>query len=171
MQSILNESRFDFLSAADKDFILAFDREMTRLGYDFGANIGDGFCWGKYMILYRKSGVKSDKVYARIYLRESNVALRLFLNGIDDHREYIENAPDFIQEVFTGPDGDCQRCHNDKGGVCKFRKTYTLNDRKIDKCSGYTFEFQHPDLLKLDAYVALFNEFYPPSQRRKVLRP
>jgi hypothetical protein len=22
---------------------------MTRLGYDFGGNIGSGYCWGKHM--------------------------------------------------------------------------------------------------------------------------
>jgi hypothetical protein len=166
MESILKESRFDFLSAADKDFILAYDREMNRLGYDFGGKIGDGYCWGRYMILYRKSGAKSDKVYARVYLRDSGPALRLFLNGIDAHRDYIENAPDFIQEVFVGPAGDCQRCHNDKGGACRFRKTYTLHQRTIDKCNGITFEFREPDLLKLKDYIALFTEFYPLAERR-----
>jgi len=33
MDTILNEARFDYLSNDDKAFILAFNDEMTRLGY------------------------------------------------------------------------------------------------------------------------------------------
>jgi hypothetical protein len=161
MNEVLQEEQFSFISSDDKAFILAFDDEMARLGYDFGNKIGSGFCWGKYMMIYTKSGVKSKNVCVRIYIRETSIVLRLFFNGIDKHREYIEKAPAHIKEVFVGPYGDCKRCHNDKGGTCQFRKTYTLDGRVIEKCNGSTFEFHDPSLEKLEDYIALFREFYP----------
>ena len=158
---ILKEDRFDFLSAANHEFILAFDEEMNRLGYDFGDTIGDGFCWGRYMLIYRRSGVKSSKVYARVYLREADIVLRLFLSGIDQHHQFIEQAPAHIQQVFTGHFGDCQHCKNEKDGQCKFRKTYTIAGQLIEKCNGNTFWFHQPVIEKLPDYIALFTEFYP----------
>jgi len=161
MNDFLEEDQFNFISKNDKEFILAFTEEMTRLGYNFGDKIGDGFCWGKYMIIFRKSGVKSKNVFARIYIRDSSIVLRLFLNSIDRHREYIENAPFHIKDVFVGNYGNCHRCHNDKGGACQFRKTYSLDDRIIEKCNGSTFEFHDPSNHKIPDYIGLFTEFYP----------
>jgi len=160
MIDLLNEARFDFISRADKGVILAFNNEMSRLGYNFGDAIGSGYCWGKYMLIYRKSGVKSEKVYARIYISDTGIALRFFLNAIDKHRAYVENAPAHIKEVFTGDEGNCKHCHNDKNGVCRFRKTYTIDDRLIEKCNGITFEFSNPGIDKIPDYVALFTEFF-----------
>ncbi len=161
MKNIMSQSRFDFISDTDKSFIIAFDDEMKALGYDYGNNIGSGCCWGRYMIIYSKTGVKSKKVIARIYIREDgNIVLRLFFSGIDDHRGYIENAPAYIKDVFTGAHGDCSHCKNDKNGVCKFRKSYTLNDRLIEKCNGVVFEFHQPDMSKLPGYIGLLHEFY-----------
>jgi len=168
MKELLNENRFDFISPADKGFILAFDEAMTGMGYGFGGSIGSGYCWGRYMVIYTKTGVKSKKVAARLYLRDESILLRLFLNDIDRHREYIEQAPAYIQEVFTGTHGDCQRCHNDKGGVCKFRKSYTLHGRLIEKCNGITFEFADPSLEMLPDYLGLFREFYSKKKVGKV---
>lgn len=96
MKTVLAEERFNDISAENKAFILAFDKEISELGYGFGGNIGSGFCWGKYMIIYSKNGVKSKQVVARIYIRENCIILRLFLNKIDKHREYIENTHTFI---------------------------------------------------------------------------
>ncbi len=166
LAEVLNEDRFDFISPADKGFILAFDGEMARLGYDCGGKIGSGYCWGKYMLIYTKTGVKSKAVYARIYIREASTVLRLFLNGIDQHREFIENAPAYIKEVFAGPHGDCVHDHDGEDGGCMFRKTYTLDGRLIEKCSGITFEFHDPNLQKLGDYVALFTEFYPKKKAK-----
>ncbi len=168
LADILNEDRFDFISTADREFILAFDGEMARLGYDFGGKIGSGYCWGKYMLIYSKSGVKSKAVYARIYIRDTSIVLRLFLNGIDKHREFIENAPAYIKEVFVGPRGDCVHDHDGEDGGCMFRKTYTLDGRLIEKCNGITFEFHDPDLRKLGDYVTLFTEFYPKKKGKPV---
>lgn len=165
MIDLLNEARFDFISRTDKGFILAFNDEMSRLGYTFGNAIGSGYCWGKYMLIYRKSGVKSEKVYARIYIRETSIALRLFLNAIDKHRAYVENAPAHIKEVFTGDEGNCKHCHNDKSGVCRFRKTYTIDGRLIEKCNGITFEFCNPGMDKIPDYIALFTEFFSNKRR------
>lgn len=165
MIHLLNEDRFDFISNHDKEFILAFNDEMNKLGYDYGGKIGSGFCWGKYMIIYRKSGSKSEKVFARIYIKDESVVLRLFFNAIDKHREYVEKTPSHIKEVFIGDNGNCQRCHNDKHGVCRFRKTYTIDNRLIEKCNGITFEFHNPGLQRIPDYIALFSEFYPGKKR------
>ena len=161
MDNFLQEEKFDFISGADKAFIREFNDAMTRFGYDFGGNIGSGACWGRYMLIYRKTGAKSRNVYARIYIRDTSVVLRLFLNGIDRHRQYLENAPAHIQEPFIGPRADCRYDRVDKNGGCKFRKTYTLHGRLIEKCNGETFEFHHPSQHPLDDYLSLFTEFFP----------
>jgi hypothetical protein len=167
MNYILEEERFDIISNKDKAFILAFNDEMTKLGYDFGNKIGNGFCWGKYMIIYTKSNVKSKNVFARIYIRDASIVLRLFLNKVDNHRVFIENTPSHIKEVFAGDYGNCKHCHNNKDGACRFRKTYTLDGRVIEKCNGSTFEFYNPSLQKMNDYIALFTEFYPKKKQRK----
>lgn len=161
IKTVLAEERFHFISPENKAFIISFDNEILKLGYGFGGNIGSGFCWGQYMIIYSKVGVKNKKVVARIYIRENSIVLRLFLNKIDKHREYIENAQSFIKEVFIGEHGKCNHCHNDKEGICKFRKTYTIDHHFIEKCNGVTFEFWEPNLEKLPYYVSLLKEFYP----------
>lgn len=159
MEELLEEERFSFISDADKVFIKDFNCEMGRLGYDFGGGIGDGVCWGKYMILYTRKGVKYKKVAARIYIREKGIALRLFLNCVDKHREYIENAPGHIKEVFIGEHGNCS-C-NPKKENCRMRKTYLVDGKWMEKCSGVVFEFLNPTVDKLPDYMALFREFYP----------
>ena len=113
------------------------------------------------MIIYSKLEVKSKQVAARIYIREKSIVLRLFLNKLDKHREYIEKAPSHIKDIFTGEHAACTHCHNDKAGVCKFRKTYTLDNKYYEKCNGITFEFPEPDLEKLPGYIGLLKEFYP----------
>ncbi len=165
MKDLLREERFDLITNNDKEFIVSFNNEMTLLGYGFDNKIGSGYCWGKYMIIYTKSKVKSKKVFARIYIRDERIVLRLFLNAIDNHREYVENTPSHIKEVFVGDHGNCQHCHNDKDGVCRFRKTYTLDDRLIEKCNGITFEFHNPSIQKIPDYISLFTEFYPNKKR------
>lgn len=168
METILAEQRFDFLSERDKAFILAFDREMEAFGFDFGGSIGSGYCWGRYMVIYAKSGVKSKQVPARIYLREDGIVLRLYLNQIDKHRAYLEQAKPFILAPFLGPRGDCTHCHNDKNGMCKFRKSYTLCGRDIDKCNGITFEFFEPSLERMPDYIGLLREFYPGKKKTAI---
>lgn len=166
MKAILEENRFDIVSKENKDFILAFNDEITKLGYDFGGNIGSGFCWGKYMVIYSKTGVKNKQVAARIYIRENSIVLRLFLNQIDKHREYIEKSKDFIKDVFTNDFGRCKHCRDEKEVNCKFRKSYRLDDELIEKCNGVTFEFWEPNLDKLPDYIDLFKEFFPLRRKR-----
>ncbi len=166
MRSLLSEDRFDFIVQKDKDFILSFDEAIQTLGYSCGGEIGSGYCWGKYMIIYFKTGVKAKKVAARIYLRDQGIVLRLFFHQVDDHRDYIENAPEFIKNVFMEGHGDCHRCENKPDGVCGFRKAYTINDRRIEKCSGVVFEFWEPSLEKLPGYISLLEEFYPVRNRK-----
>ncbi len=69
-EELLSEDRFTIISDADKALIRAFNSEMEALGYDFDGGIGDGYRWGRYMILYTKTGTKSKKGIARIYIRE-----------------------------------------------------------------------------------------------------
>lgn len=165
MKSILENEIFNIISAEDKAFIIAFDDEITKFGYDSGGNIGSGFCWGKYMIIYSKTGVKNKQVAARIYIREEGIILRLFLNKIDKHRKYIEDSSAYIKDVFINEHGKCQHCHDEKGGNCKFRKAYTINNNYYEKCNGMTFEFRKPDLKKLGDYIGLLREFYPVKKK------
>jgi hypothetical protein len=161
LKELLKETRFDFVSGADKEFMVGLDDELARLGYDFGGKIGDGYCWGRYMLIYRKTGAKSQNVYARVYLREQGVALRLFLNDIDRHRPFIEQAPRHVKDAFTDEFGRCEHCHNEKDGKCRFRKAYTIDGSFIEKCNGYTFEFRAPAVSRLPDYLSLFAEFNP----------
>ncbi len=166
MDRLLQEERFHYVSETDKAFILAFDDEMTRLGYEFGNKIGPGFCWGNHMIIYTKSGVKSKNVYARIYIRDTDIVLRLFLSNIDKHREFIEKAPAHVKEVFVGEYAACKHDRDDGEGKCQFRKTYTIDNRRIEKCNGLTFEFPRPSAELLTDYIALFAEFFPQKKAR-----
>lgn len=159
MEEIMLENRFKIISDSDKAFINSFDKEIQKLGYDFGGGIGDGYCWGKHMIIYAKIGVKNKNVVARIFIRENGIVLRLYFNNIDKHRAYIENAPAHIKGVFTGNHGNCS-C-NPKKENCRTRKTYIIDDIPIEKCSGVVFEFYNPTTEKLPDYINLLKEFYP----------
>ena len=166
MEKLLPEKRFSIISEADKNFILGFDKAITELGYDFGGAIGDGYCWGKYMIIYSKTGVKNKKVIARIFIRESEIVLRLFFNDIDKHREYIESAPEHLKNVFINNHGNCS-CQPQKEN-CRMRKTYTIDGKQIEKCSGVVFEFRNPTVEKLADYINLLAEFYPVKKVKAV---
>ena len=160
MRDVMREERFDIISAADKAFIIAFDKEMQTLGYAvYNGDIGSGYCWGRYMIIYAKVGVKAKQVAARIYIREDGIILRLFFGKVDTHRAYIESAPAHIKQVFTQDHGNCHYCPG-KEARCNFRKIYTLDDTQYEKCNGVVFEFGQPDMDKLSDYMGLLNEFY-----------
>ncbi len=164
----LTEERFNIVSELDKTFILAFSREIAELGYDFGGHIGWGACWGRYMVIYSKVGVKSKQVAARIFIRENGIVLRLFFNNVDKHTGYIENTPEYIKHVFTGTHGDCS-C-NPKKENCRMRKTYTIDGKQIEKCSGVVFEFHQPNMAKLPDYMGLLKEFYVSKKGRTALQ-
>lgn len=165
MEKLLKNGNYDFISEDDKKFIIEFDERMNLGGYSCNNTIGEGYCWGRYMIIYSKKGVKSKKVIARIYIRDKSIVLRLFLNDIDKHRSFIEAAPDFIKEAFVNDFGRCTHCHNEKEGTCRFRKSYIIDDEHIDKCNGITFEFWNPNVERLRDYINLLEEFYPHMRR------
>lgn len=168
MEDLLSEERFNVISEPDKAFIVAFDEKIRKLGYDSGGSICSGKCWGKYMIIYKKSGVKSKTVIARIYVRDDGIVLRLFFNNVDKHSAYIENAPGHIKDVFTGEHGNCNHCAHGhrKDGFCKFRKTYTIDGKLIEKCNGVVFEFWQPTVEKLPDYINLLTAFYPVNKSK-----
>lgn len=161
MENVLKDPRYDCICTADKEFITAFDSGMNELGYTCGNHFGDGYCWGRYMLIYRKSGVKSKKVYARVYVRDGGIALRFFFSDIDRHRAYVESAKPHIKDIFTDTHGDCGHCQGKNDGICKFRKSYTIDGRQIDKCNGVVFEIREPEIGYLSDYMDLFTVFYP----------
>jgi len=163
MKEFLAERRFDIINGPDKAFIIAFDSAINELGYDFGGAIGSGFAAGcALMIIYGKTGVKSRPCAARIYIRENGITLRLYLNKIDNHRPYIENAPTHIKDVFTGENESCTGC-SFHDGKCKYKytKAYTIDGRLINKCDAKAFVFTNPSMEKLPDYISLLSEFFP----------
>lgn len=168
MEKLLQTPEFDFVNEANKAFILAFDAEMAQLGYTFDGSIGSGFCWGRKMVIYTKADVKSKKSYARLYLKEDGLTLRLYFSDIDKHREAIESAPNFIKAAFTGSYGRCGHCHNQReDGSCGHRKCYTLDGQAIEFCDGYAFWFKSPQVGEIPEYIKLFQAFYPPKKIKK----
>lgn len=155
------ENRFDFINAEDKNFIIVFTELMEKMGYTYGAEIGSGFCWGKYMLIFRKANVKSQNVVARIYIKDNSIVLRLFFNNVTKHAAYISSASDLIKLAFIGDYGNCKHC---KGDNCKFRKDYQIDNIKFEKCNGTTFEFNNPKCENIEEYISLFKEFYPVKQ-------
>jgi len=179
MLNLLKEKRFDFVSDENKKFIYEFTREMDLFGYDFGGEIGSGFCWGNYMIIYSQKSVKTKKIIARIYIRDdgvivwggqenhfkNSIVLRLFFNNIDKHSEYIENAPPFIKEPFITEHGYgvCNHCKKD----CNKRKTYNIKGKHFEKCSGAVFEFHNPKTEYIKDYMNIIREFYDKKSSKK----
>ena len=101
IQQQMKEERFACITEKDKGFIIAFTQAMEELGYTYDDTIGNGFCWGKYMLIFRKANVKSKNVVARIYIREDAIVLRMFFNNVTKHASFISAAPAYIKTVFT----------------------------------------------------------------------
>ena len=158
LTQLLAERRLNIVSEADKAFILAFDQAMNALGYDCGNRIGSGVCWGMFMIVYGKTGTKSRPCAARIYIKDNGaIELRLYLNKVDKHRDYIENTPAHIKDAFQFKGGDCKSCNT----MCAPGKTYTIDGQAMRKCNHSVFYFAEPSLEKLPDYMALLAKFYP----------
>jgi len=162
MKDLLSERRCEIISKADKEFIEAFDEAINGLGYDCENTIDSGLTWSPMMIVYGKTGTKSRPCAARIYIRENGITLRLFLNNVDKHRDYIENAPSHIKDVFIFDDGDCRGCNSS----CS-PKIYTINEQTMKKCNHSTFYFQMPTVKKLPDYMELLSRFYPVKKINK----
>ena len=165
MNEILQEERFNMISESDKAFIMTFDDEMGKLGYDYGGNITWGTYWGKFMIAYSKTNVKNKKVIARIFIKDDEIVLKLILTNVDKHIIYIENAAAHIKNVFVDEQGACG-CNPKKEG-CRIRKTYTIDGRLIEKCSEHVFWFYQPTMKKLSDYMNLLAEFYQPKNSKR----
>ena len=160
-KQLLEESRFDYVNTDDKVFIVAFDAAMLDRGWGLESNGHfKGYMWGRHMLIYYELGMKAKKVPARFYLRDNGIVLRMYFNGIDKHRAYMENSPSHIKDVFTGTHGNCGHCNSSHDGSCKHRKTYTIDDNVYEKCDGAVFEFCQPTMQKLPDYLALLDEFY-----------
>lgn len=97
-------------------------------------------------------------------MRDGSICLRLFLNDVTKHGEYIDKAPGFINTVFTGEYGACKHCRGDN---CKFRKDYEIGGVRYEKCNGLTFEFHEPTVEKLPEYIKLFAEFFPQKKKAR----
>ena len=163
MKQKLSEERFNNISESSKAFIVAFDRTFEELGYDYGGGIGYGYGWGKYMIIYGKTGVKSRPCPARIYIKDNGeIQLRLFLKNIDKHRQYIEDSPAYIKDAFAFEGGNCKNCMP----TCKTMKIYTIDGRQYNKCCHSTAYFSSPSLEKLPGYMALYSEFNPTKKSK-----
>ena len=159
----MKEERFAFMREDNRQFVIDMTRALEQAGYTYGDTIGDGICWGKYMLIFQKSGVKSKRVYARIYIRDASVALRLFLHDVTRQADHIDAAPERIREVFLGDAGACSHC---RGDTCKFRKSYVIRGREIEKCNGEVFTFHHASVQDIPDLMRLFQAFYPPRLRR-----
>ena len=158
LDEILAEDRFKIISMPDKTFIIAFDKALNEVGYDFG-----GIIFGNLdlmAIVYGKTGTKTRPCPARIHIEnDGNISLRLYLHKIDDHQQYIENAPAHIREVFTNDIGKCCGC-NLKDGKCKYKctKTYTIGGHLFNKCY---FKPTNTTVGNIPEYIDLLSEFYP----------
>ena len=178
MEKLIKQARFDFISEEDKRFIIEFTKQMNLFGYDFGGEIGSGYCWGKYMVIYSQTGVKSKRVIARIFIRNDDVivfggreirynnsiVLRLFFSNIEKHESYIENAPSHIKKPFIDGHGLCGHC---KENCNRYRKTYIIDGKQIEKCAGVVFEFHDPKVDYIKDYMDILGEFYAKKASKK----
>lgn len=89
ISDLLKSESYSYLNDADKNFIGVFTEAINDLGYQCNEKIVDGICYKRHMMIFRKANVKSDKVYARLYFRDSGVVLRFFFSNITEHSDYI----------------------------------------------------------------------------------
>ena len=158
LEEILTERRFNMISMPDKTFIIAFDKVLNEGGYDFGGTIIGNK--DLMVIVYGKTGTKTRLRPACFFIEDDgNVCLKLYLHKVDDHRQYIENAPAHIREIFTNDIGKCNGC-NFKNGKCKYKctKTYTIDGYLYNKCYFHLTELA---LENIPDYMDLLSEFYP----------
>jgi len=162
LEEILSENRFKIVSEPDRIFIIAFDKAMNDIGYDFGGTISGNK--DLMAIIYGKTGTKSRLCPARIHIgNDGKINLRLYLHKVDDHRQYIENAPAHVRTVFTNNVGKCTGC-NFRDGKCKYKctKIYTIGGRKFYKCD---FTITNLSVENISDYIDLISEFYSKKTR------
>jgi hypothetical protein len=170
MEKILKEERFNFHSKENKEFILEFTKRIKFLDYDFDGNIGSGFDWGNYQIIYSLNGIKGSRnIIARIIIRDNfvivsggkenklknGIFLRLYFSNINKHIKYIENAPMLIKDRFVNNSGMCKYCTEQ----CYKRKIYKINGKEMIKCRDI-FEYYDPKIEEIKDYIDILKEFY-----------
>ena len=170
MRELLSDEKYSFISRDEKDFVVAFDKAITKIGYE-NSGIQPYVCFGKYKIEYWKSGLKSKKIVARFYFRDSDIILRLYFTNIDKYREYIENSPDFIKNPFINNRGKCKQCDKSGGGIgkkgkCSFKKSYTIDNILYEKCAGENYYFDSSKISNIPKYIELLTVFYPEKKLR-----
>ena len=161
IKDFLTERRFKIVSKTNKELIIAFDKAISEMGYDFGGTIRAGHSWGsQMMIIYGKTGTKSRPCAARIWIKTDDVLFQIYFNNIDAHRQYIEAAPDYIREVFTGSfgthDKGCTSCRGSRCGP----KEFTIDGHFKGICRDAPFFLKNISLKRLPEYMDLFSEFY-----------
>ena len=162
INELLTERRCEQISEADKSFIVAFDKAMNDAGYDCENIITSGITWSHMMIVYGKTGTKSRPIAARLYINsDGEIYFRFFLNKVDKHMAYIENAPSHVKNAFIFEGGDCTLCNVH----CKHGKVYTIDGQQMQKCSHITFPFHHTDVNALPDYMELFSKFFPSKKK------
>lgn len=169
MKNLLSNEKYDFICERDKGFIIAFDDAITKAGYESNG-INPYVCLGKYKIEYSKTGLKNKNYVARFYFRDSGIVLRLYFTNIDRHREYIENASEFIKNSFINNMGKCKQCDKNGGGIgkkgkCSFKKSYTIDNVLYKKCAGENYYFDKKDIESVPKYIELLKTFYPDKKR------
>jgi len=166
MVELLSERRFDFISTADKDFIITFNKAMSNFNFDCGGAIYYGNNNSLYTIHFTKTSTRNKHISKNVAvdIQIANEGLRLgfnlhtpqkFREKMKANRSYIENAPEHIKTAFTSNGKDpCTQCNPD----CS-RYSYVIDDKLYEYCSGGC-EFVHPGINSLADYIELFSKFY-----------
>lgn len=157
LEEILSENRFNIISVSNKAFIVAFDKAITEMGYDFGGTVVGNKDF--LVIVYGKTGTKTRRRPACFHIdNDGNVCMKLYLHKVADHQQYIENTSAHIKEIFTNDIGKCNGC-NFRSGKCKYNctKTYTVNGRLYHKCYFHVADL---NMDNISEYIELLAEFY-----------
>ena len=171
MKNLLGNDKYSYVNEEDKAFIIALDDAVVGLGYahngieDHAEN--DGF-----EIRYYRTGLKTRKYCVKSYFRGGVFTFRMLFTNIDRHREYIENAPDFIKQPFVNAKSVCKRgtfsgCIGQRSDKCSYKKTYTIDSILHEKCSYGTFVFDNPCIENIPRYMELLTTFFPGQKRIK----
>ena len=128
MEKMLAERKIDVIPE-DKTFLMAFDRAIYKLGYDFGSAVGSGTAAAPLIINYTKIGTHNSPA-ARICIRESRIKVKLLFKKITaSNFKYIESAPVYIRKIFTSHHDNCESCLK----PCRTRTKYAVDGRFIQK--------------------------------------
>ncbi len=188
MKKLMEQEKYNIISDENKAFLIALDEEMIKMGYEI-YQAEDAWNWAtnwfnaKYMINYTVIEKKPRKYAAHVFIYENGLMLRLFaikygvnsLNTkdkarsvINPHREYIENAPAHIKELFTIKNTDCDHTHENVNGFCWRLDTYTIDGNVYEKCTGKGFDFWNPAIEKLPDYINMLSEINSKKSTHKI---